>query len=94
MFVLLAPKKFKNIFYRLVDSNDLDQVDRDKLREIEKSIFKLVKEEVSKKFEGGWDGGIEVNREADKVVSNKVRNSLRIYEQIKQKHQPTFFIFK
>lgn len=77
-----------------MDSNDLNQEDRDKLREIEKSIFKLVKEEVSKKFEGGWDGRIEVNQEADKVVASKVRNSLKIYEKIKPKHQPTFFKFK
>ena len=77
-----------------MDSNDLEQEDSDKLRQIEKLTFKIVKEEVAKKFEGGWDGGLEVNKEADKVIATKVRNSLRIYEQTKKKYQPTFFFFK
>ena len=86
--------KFKKVFYRLLDSGELEQADRDHLREIEARIFKEIKEEVSTKYENGWDGGAQVNREADKVVAVKIRNSLRIYEKSKQKHQESFFLFK
>ena len=85
---------FRKVFYRLLDSDDLEVQDKIRLVQIEARTFKEIKEEVSKKFENGWDGGLEVNIEADKVVSNKIRNSLRIYEKSKQKHQPTFFMFK
>ncbi len=76
-----------------MDSEDLKQEDRDRLRKIEAKTFRVVKEEVARKFENGWDGGIEVNKEADKIVAGKVRNSLKIYEKTKQKYQPTFFLF-
>ena len=89
-----APKQFKKIFYRLLDSNDLEPEDKDRLQEIEARTFREIKEDVSKKFEAGWDGGVEVNREADKTVATKIRNSLRIYEKSKPKHQQSYFIFK
>ena len=50
-----------------MDSEDLKQEDRDRLRKIEAKTFRVVKEEVARKFENGWDGGIEVNKEADKL---------------------------
>lgn len=77
-----------------MDSEDLKQEDRDRLREIEDKTFKVVKEEVSRKFVEGWDGGLEVNKAADSVVAAKIRNSLKIYEKTKAKHQPSFFLFK
>ena len=94
MCLYSAPKQWKKVFYRLLDSNDLDPEDKDRLQEIEARTFKEIKEDVSKKFTVGWDGGIEVNREADKTVANKIRNSLRIYEKSKPKHQQSFFLFK
>ena len=78
----------------MVDSEDLKQEDRDRLREIEEKTFRVVKEEVSQKFKEGWDGSLEVNVAADRVVASKIRNSLRIYEKTKQKHQRSYFLFK
>ena len=72
----------------------MEQQDKDRLREIEARTFKEIKADVSKKFENGWDGGVDANREADKTVSIKIRNSLRIYEKSKQNHQPSYFLFK
>lgn len=76
-----------------MDSDDLKEEDRVRLREIEAKTFKVVREDVSKKFKDGWDDSQEVNKEADKVVASKVRNSLKIYEKNKSKHSPTFFLF-
>lgn len=76
-----------------MDSEDLKQEDRDRLRKIEAKTFRVVKEEVARKFPNGWDSGQDVNKEADKVVAAKVRNSLKIYEKTKQKYQPSFFLF-
>ena len=78
-----------------MDSDDLKKKDRERLREIEAKTFKVVKEEVVKKLsKDGWDGSLEVNKEADKVIAFKVRNSLKIYEGTKASHNPTFFLFK
>ena len=76
-----------------MDSDDLKEEDRARLREIEAKTFKVVREDVAKKFKDGWDDSQEVNKEADKVVASKVRNSLKIYEKNKSKHSPSFFLF-
>ena len=85
-------KPFKRIFFRLVDSDDLDMEDKLQLREIEHALFKTIKDEVSKK--GEWTGTIAANKKADALVSSQLRKCLRIYEKQQSGKQTSYFKFK
>ena len=85
-------KPFKRIFFRLVDSDDLDMEDKLQLREIEHALFKTIKDEVSKK--GEWTGTVAANKKADALVSSQLRKCLRIYEKQQSGKQTSYFKFK
>ena len=80
----------------MVDSEVTEMEDKVAIREIERRIFEAVKEDVKKDFNGEWCGSLSQNKKGDRIVAEKIRNSLRIYEQ-KVKSNPaleSYFTFK
>ena len=72
-------RPFKKILYRIIDSEDLEDNDKKRIREIEQKLFQLVKDD-DKEMGGPFDGSIKSNKKADQVISNKIRTSFRVYE--------------
>ena len=87
------------MLYRLIDSNDLDEEDTKKIRDVEKRIFEeVVKAEIIKKkagdVAGGWIGSSDQNRAADLGVANKLRTAFRVYETNDSAAKKVYFKFK
>ena len=82
---------FTRCFYRLLDGGDLALLgdDKGRLHEIESAIFRGLK----KKGEAET-GGLDENKEADKMVGDKIYKSFRAYERNKKDGAPEFFSFK
>ena len=72
-------RPFKIILYRIIDSEDLDDDDKRRIRDIEQKLFQLVKDD-EKEMGGPFDGSIQKNKKADQVIANKIRTSFRVYE--------------
>ena len=78
-----------------MDSDLLDDDDKNELRNIEKRIFEATKAESSKDFSGEWGGSLEQNMKADTVIATKIRTSFRIYEKSTSNlAKEAFFYFK
>ena len=92
---LVGNKPFRKLFYRLVDSDLLEDADKAELRDIEKRIFISTKEESSKEFDGDWGGSLKQNMKADQVIATKIRSAFRIYEKTSSNAtKEAFFYFK
>lgn len=65
------------LFYRMVDSDTIEGEDRVKIRECERRTFEAIKNEA---FKEEWVGSLDQNLKADKIVAEKIRNSLKFYE--------------
>ena len=61
----------------MVDSDTIEGEDRVKLRECERRTFEAIKNEA---FKDEWVGTLDQNLKADKIVAEKIRNSLKFYE--------------
>ena len=85
-------KRFKKLYYRLIDSN----CSKD-LVEIEERIFAtVVKKEVEKEFGAEFDGNSkEMNKSADLKVCFRIRNAFQAYERTRFKNdsKPSYFKF-
>ena len=78
-----------------MDSDLLDDDDKNELRNIERRIFTATKAESSKDFSGEWGGSLEQNMKADTVIATKIRTSFRIYEKkTSNLAKEAFFYFK
>ena len=80
----------------MVDSEVIEAKDRLSIREIERRIFEAIKDDVNKDFNGEWCGSLSQNKRGDQIVAEKVRNSLKFYEQ-RVKSNPalkSYFTFK
>ena len=80
----------------MVDSEVIEAEDRLSIREIERRIFEAIKDDVNKDFNGEWCGSLSQNKRGDQIVAEKVRNSLKFYEQ-RVKSNPalkSYFTFK
>ena len=74
----------------------IEAEDRLSIREIERRIFEAIKDDVNKDFNGEWCGSLSQNKRGDQIVAEKVRNSLKFYEQ-RVKSNPalkSYFTFK
>ena len=70
--------------------------DRLSIREIERRTFEAIKDIVTKNNNGEWCGSLSQNKRGDQIVAEKIRNSLKFYEQ-KVESNPShvsFFTFK
>ena len=72
-------RPFKIILYRIIDSEDLEDEDKRRIRDIEQKLFQLVKDD-EKEMGGPFDGSILKNKKADQLIANKIRTSFRVYE--------------
>ena len=72
-------RPFKIILYRIIDSEDLEDDDKRRIRDIEQKLFQLVKYD-EKEMGGPFDGSILKNKKADQLIANKIRTSFRVYE--------------
>ena len=66
----------------MVDSDIIeDEVEKSRLKEIERRIFDVIREDKTKQgFKGVWNGTKVENEKADKIIASKVYTSLRTYE--------------
>ena len=74
---ILDVKKFRKIFYRLVDGSDIDE-NIQRLRTIEAEVFTVIRED--KMFGDSWEGSLDQNKMADMKIAGAIRNSFRLYE--------------
>ena len=92
---LTGNKPFKKIFYRLVDSESLQEDDKVRLRAIEERLFIETKSESCKDFAGQWTGSLMQNKKADLIIATKIRSAFRIHEKRTSKDaRDKFFYFK
>ena len=80
----------------MVDSEVMELEDRLSIREIERRTFEAIKDVVTKDLNGEWCGSLSQNKRGDQIVAEKIRNSLRFYEQ-RVKSNPgleSYFTFK
>ena len=80
----------------MVDSEVMELEDRLSIREIERRTFEAIKDIVTKDHNGEWCGSRSQNKRGDQIVAEKVRNSLKFYEQ-RVKSNPalkSYFTFK
>ena len=95
LILLTGNKHFKKIFYRLVDSDSLQEEDKVKLRAIEERLFTETKTESCKDFAGNWTGSLVQNKKADLIIATKIRSAFRIYEKSTSSDaKDKFFYFK
>ena len=81
------------MFYRVVDGFDCNNVDVQKLREIESRVFRVVKGE---EFSESWDGSLESNEKADELIAVFIRSSFQVYERSRKQKavdDKTYFQF-
>ena len=66
----------------MVDSNIVeDEEEKTRLKEIERRIFNVIREDTTKQgFKGVWNGTKVENAKADKIIAAKVCTSLKTYE--------------
>ena len=66
----------------MVDSDIVeDEEEKTRLKEIERRIFNVIREDTTKQgFKGVWNGTKVENAKADKIIAAKVCTSLKTYE--------------
>lgn len=83
-------RPFRVMLYRIIDSEDLEDNDKKRIRDIEQKLFQLVKDD-DKEMGGPFDGSMKSNKKADQVIANKIRTSFRVYE--KDPKEISYFTF-
>lgn len=90
-------KRFKRIFFRIVDgrphSFDLPKEDLERLLKIEEVTFGVVKEKVEKQENASWVSSVQSNHEADHEIARILHSSLKSYETNKKDGDRKFFSF-
>ena len=84
------PSVFKKLFYRMVDGG---AATNEELVEVEKRVFTSIKKKVEEVFDREWDNSPEMNKLADKKVSEAIRNSFMSYEKTRKEFQKSYFKF-
>ena len=79
---------FRKLFYRIIDTLEDDDPNKERLLEIETSAFRDVKKDV-----GEWNSTVEVNMKADLLIATKIRTSFASYEKTRGRFQKSFFSF-
>ena len=79
---------FRKLFYRIIDTLEDDDPNKERLLEIEISAFRDVKKDV-----GEWNSTVEVNMKADLLIATKIRTSFASYEKTRGRFQKSFFSF-
>ena len=77
----------------MLDGGDLSANHQERLLEIEKTTFGVIKDDIVKK-EGSWAGTLDDNKKADKLVCEAFIKSFKVYERNKKDDAPTFFTSK
>ena len=88
-FCNLDAASFSHSFYRLLDGGDGGD-HQERLLEIEKTTFGVIKDEIIKK-DGSWTGTLAEHKKADKFICDTFVKSLKMYERNKKDDAPTFF---
>ena len=79
---------FRKLFYRIIDTLEDDDENKERMLEIEMSAFRDIKKDV-----GEWSSTVEINMKADLLIASKIRTSFASYERTRSKYQRSFFTF-
>ena len=88
--IYLDTETFRRAFYRIVDTLVEEDDSKERMIEIETSIYKVIKKEMD---EDEIDFA-EKNRKADGKIASAVLTSFKVYENSRNKHQVSYFNFK
>ena len=79
---------FRKLFYRILDTLEDDDENKERLLDIEMSAFRDIKKDI-----GEWSSSVETNMKADLLIASKIRTSFASYERTRGKYQRSFFTF-
>ena len=79
---------FRKLFYRIIDTLEDDDKNKERLVDIEQSAFRDIQKDI-----GEWSNTVEINMKADLLIATKIRTSFASYERTRSKYQRSFFSF-
>jgi len=88
-------KRWKQLYYRLVDSDDLPDDVKATVRKIERNMFVVIKPEVEKETGTNWDNSSQQNKMADVKIASMLKKSFCLYERnnADNTHSTSYFKF-